>query len=79
MEGAKYRNKTIVKKNMLKRRMLDITAINQDGSINTRREDHLQSATRPRDENCGYCQRSRMLKVGVFNLFFPFVFFLCFW
>ena len=47
MEGAKYRNKTIVKNFMVKRTMLDITAINQDGSINTRREDHLQSATRP--------------------------------
>jgi len=62
---------------MVKRRMLDITAINQDGSINTRREHHLQSATRPRDENYGYRQRSQMLKVGVFNLFYPFVFFLC--
>ena len=64
---------------MVKKRMLDITSINQDDPINNRREVHQHSATRPRDENYGFHQRSRMLKVGVFNLFYPFLFFLHFW
>jgi len=43
---------------IVKRRMLDITAINQDVYINNRTEDHLRSGTRPRDGNYGYREKS---------------------
>jgi len=39
---------------MVKKIVLDITAINHDGTINNRREDFLQRVTKTCDEDYGY-------------------------